>query len=112
MDVDSSGEDYFHGYRILGRTPISRLQLWLLMLNLNLGMVSKPALLGVLCFVPRHGLRIGKTELLICFECLRGESYRGSRQRGSFGFWPFGAPFFNRILRAHGIPIASRAGGL
>lgn len=101
---DQIGMELFHGYRILGSTPVSRPLVWLLIGSMKLGLLTHPLTFTVLCFWPRHGLRLAGWDLLICFQCCSFEVYRGASRVGRFPFMPWGLPFFNAILTARGVP--------
>ncbi len=110
--TDGSG---FHGWKILGTTPIkdsgTRAKL---VSALKAGVADYDGGVAA-CFIPRHGIRVahdGKThEFVICFQCAQVQWYiDGQRVRG---FPISGSPqlVFDEILEDANIPLAERPQG-
>jgi hypothetical protein len=111
-------KERFHGYGVLGKMtvadPAPKKQL-LAALYDGIAEAQRPTKEGFRhtaagCFNPRHGIRAlsqdGKVvDLLICFSCRNAKAYAGEDETG-FGITKTPQAFFNRMLRANGIPIA------
>jgi hypothetical protein len=66
------GPDSFHGYRILGKTPVSK-GVKAQLITAFYDAMTDTSTTPMACFRPRHGIRAvhkGKAvDLVICFEC-------------------------------------------
>lgn len=58
------------------------------------------------CFEPRHGIRAGDVDLVICFACLQTYVYQGEKRVASFPTTREPAALLNKILSNAGIPLA------
>ncbi|MEJ7732513.1 MAG: hypothetical protein WKG00_25320 [Polyangiaceae bacterium] len=67
-----TGPDAFHGFRILGRTPVSATSRGAVVALVD-GMIRDSDGVVAKCFDPRHGISARKgdatVDLVICFEC-------------------------------------------
>ena len=114
----SHEKERFHGYGVLGKMtvadPAPKKQL-LAALYDGIAEAQRPTKEGFRhtaagCFNPRHGIRAlsqdGKVvDLLICFSCRNAKAYAGKDATG-FGITKTPQAFFDRLLKANGIPIA------
>ena len=57
------------------------------------------------CFVPRHGIRVGEIDLVICFQCLQAHVHQGEKMTDSFPTTSAPAAVLNKFLAAAGIPL-------
>jgi len=108
-------DGYLHGYRILGRTPITDPSVrHRLPRNFKWGArLSFSPLGGYACFDPRHAIRVthGQTtvDFLICFHCEHVEVYsNNSVQIGKFDICGFPESTFDEILQKAGVPLAPK----
>jgi hypothetical protein len=64
------------------------------------------------CFYPRHAIRAVKAgqviQVVICFECLRYQSYRGDQKAGSGGISGDAQPLLDKLLTDAGVPLAPK----
>jgi hypothetical protein len=104
----------FHGYVILGQTLIKDRVLQERLKDLIVDGIAD-SLDPVLCFEPRHGIRVIKgpdtLDIQICFTCKGIVSFLNGKQLIDEGVHAvqFGSPYrveFDRPLLAAGIPIA------
>ncbi len=102
------GAQLFHGYRILGQTPVSTLADQRHVAEaIERAVLNFPA--PASCFNPRHALRVSDDrdtyDLVICYECGAMEVYVGDKYVGDTGF--SGSPAaLNSILVAGKVPLA------
>jgi len=112
-DADPGADDkaLFHGYRILGRTPLKEDTRRTVLSALDKGIQESDGKVAR-CFNPRHGIRAtreGKTvDLVICFECLSMRAYFEGRQTAGALTTRSPQPTFDRTLRAAGVPLPEK----
>jgi hypothetical protein len=101
-------EEDFHGYRILGRGPITDPGERRRLLEALYDGLARPAPFAA-CFIPRHGIRAvagaETIDLVVCFECDTVQVHspgRGERP-GSLPTSRAPEPAFDEILAAHGL---------
>ena len=90
-------------FPILGSCPVTPTDRVLLAIGLLLGQMTDPVVIHVRCFNPRHGLRLGDFELLVCFECMRVVEVQG-QDRASSGITSLGQPLWEWVRQRHTLP--------
>ena len=102
-----TGPDTFHGYKILGKTPVADPAT-----RRKLGDAlrrgdreNNDTAAG--CFNPRHGIHAaspGKTlDLVICFECYQAQVYENGQRQAGLLLSPSPQKTFDEALRAAGV---------
>jgi len=95
------GRKTFHGYTILGQTPVGQDNRNNLLSELYAGVAESPGLAAA-CFNPRHGIRAsrkGETmDLVICFQCSQIHIHTSTEQR-TITTSKNAQPYFNQVLR-------------
>lgn len=103
LDPDILDQKGFHGYRVLGKATFPTTSAEELISTLESSFEQPVVRDSLGCFVPRHGLKIGEREYLICFECETTKVYsQGSVQ--SLPTHRSGAGAFRAAVRAAGLP--------
>jgi hypothetical protein len=79
-------EDVFHGFRVLGRAPIAKVEdKGALVAAFARGIRESDGIVAA-CFNPRHGIRLiyrkRTFDFVICFECLSVMTYGFNEDRG------------------------------
>ena len=104
------GTRLFHGWRVLGTTPIQAASTRSEILKAIAQGIREPPQEAAACFRPRHGLRAthaGETvDLLICFECFRTDVYVGEGRENSVRTARSPQPVLDAALRAAGVELA------
>jgi len=107
--AESVSKEYFHDYRVLGRTEIKDPKRKAELLAALYQGVEDRRASPAACFDPRHGIvavaGTNRVELLICFHCNQGQEYSATGQRG-FLIGKDPQELFNRTLTEAGVPLA------
>ncbi len=78
-DGPARDEPDFHGYRVLGKTPVDDPTLKAKLIDALRKDVDESDGTVAFCFEPRHGIRVvdgaRTVDLAICFTCLQVEAY-------------------------------------
>jgi hypothetical protein len=104
----TSPEEGFHGYRILGRAPITDPGERRRLIEALYDGLARPAPFAA-CFNPRHGIRAvagaDTIDLVVCFECDTVQIHSPARAErpGSLPTSRAPEPAFDVILAAHGL---------
>jgi hypothetical protein len=110
--AESDGKEYFHDYRVLGRTEIKDSKRKAELLAALYRGVEDRRASPAACFDPRHGIiavaGTNRVELLICFHCNQGQEYSASGQRGFLIGKGTARELFNRTLTEAGVPLAKQ----
>jgi hypothetical protein len=94
----------FYNWKILKKVEISDIKTREDLKDaLKKGIAQSDPKIAARCFNPRHGIKIlqGKEtfELVICFECLRMDSYKNGHQVEGFSTTASPESFLNKILK-------------
>lgn len=103
LDPDRLDPDGFHGYRVLGEATLRPAPAEALLSALQSSFERPVTRDSLGCFVPRHGLKVGEMEYLICFECESTKVY-SNRSVQSLPTHRSGAGAFRAAVRAAGLP--------
>jgi hypothetical protein len=108
-NVTDDARNLFHGWRVLGRTPVDDPNARRQVIDALNRSIQENKGLAAACFVPRHGLRAsagGRTvDLVICFQCFQIRYYDGQAQGGVLTTASSRA-LLNRLLRQANVPLA------
>ncbi len=102
----------FHGWKVLGATPVSdREARRRLLAALERGVEDSDGV-EAKCFEPRHGLRARgpgvAVDLVICFRCSSVRCYVGAESGPFVSTTASPEPAFDEALRAAGVPMAPK----
>jgi hypothetical protein len=97
-------DEGFHGWTILGKITLKDDAARSVREAVHAGAKDSDGRVAK-CFIPRHGLRLGTMDLVICFECLQGYVYRGGEQVDSFLTTGAPAKILNKALTDAGVPL-------
>jgi hypothetical protein len=103
----------FHGWKVLGRTPISDPMIRKKLTDALFASMSESDGFAVGCFSPRHAIRViqaGRiTDYVICFQCIQVEVFDGANLKATFLVSKEPRALFDEVLRGGGIPLAAGA---
>lgn len=99
----SEGSPDFHGWGILGRAALPEETTRRLLGQLLLGVERRTEPASSECFSPRHGLRVGELDLVICLQCHRVRVYRGRQFLGEMLMTDEAGPDFRAAVERHGL---------
>ena len=109
-DKAGGGNEYFHGFRILGRLRVENADKDAIAAALRNGVDESDGIEPGCALEPRHGIRVtdgeGTTDFLICFKCGQVVVLVGSTESTSFLTTASPRKSFNAALGKSGIPIA------
>jgi hypothetical protein len=95
----------FHDWEVLGTITLEGAQAKVAREAIEKGVRDSDGT-GAKCFRPRHGLRAGAVEMVICFECFHVYVFHG-RDRAFCNTTESPASVLNGLLGAAGIPLAA-----
>ena len=94
----------FHGWRILGKVELKGAEAKKVREAVEKGAKDSDGRVAK-CFIPRHGIRLGAMDLVICFECLSAEVHKGGAVIDRFLTTGEPAAILNKVLTDAGIPL-------
>lgn len=83
LDPAAGVGEGFHGWLVLGKTTLKGDAAKTVRAAVEKGRKDSDGRQAK-CFIPRHGIRVGDLDLVICFECLSARVYRGDKNIGGF----------------------------
>jgi hypothetical protein len=60
------------------------------------------------CFEPRHGIRVGGIDLVLCYACLQGQVFKGDSWVRDFPTTAGPAKTLDATLKKAGVPLPGR----
>ena len=96
-------EPGFHGYKVLGQTALTKERSRALASALVAAVEARQEPAASDCFAPRHGLRLGDVDLVVCFECHRLKAYRSGRFEAELLMTDDAAPIFRSTVEESGL---------
>ncbi len=99
---DKEGQG-FRGWTVLGKVTLKDAAAKSAMEAVEQGVKDSDGR-GAKCFIPRHGMRVGSVDLVICFECSHVYVYEG-RNRAFSHTTEAPARVLNKLLGDAGIPL-------
>ena len=105
LDPSIGAKDYrgFHGWTVLGEVTLEGAAATAAREAVAKGIQESKGD-GAKCFEPRHGLRAGSVDLVICFECFHVYAYQGW-DRAYCVTTEAPARVLNQLLSGAGIPL-------
>lgn len=91
----------FHRWAVLGRASLESEEATSLGRALVAGIEAKTDHRVSECFAPRHGLRAGEFDLVICFECAKIQVYENGQSRGQMLMTEQARDSFNAAVQRH-----------
>lgn len=102
-------KELFHGWKILGKTALKGDAVKTVRKAVEKGVNDSDGSVAA-CFNPRHGIRLvheQKTyDIVICYECLSANVYRGEEKIGSFLTAHAPAKVLNKVLTDAKVTLA------
>ncbi len=106
-------EERLHGWKVLGKTPITDLRTRLQIGNAMRAGANSHDRSVVISFDPVHAIRIRSknkvTDLMISFECGQVKVFENDQLQDSFFISKTPRPMLNEILRDANVPLSPRA---
>lgn len=104
LEPELTAEPGFHGYKILGQRKLTGSSASSLTVTLMRSLRESTKESRFACFVPRHGIRVGSYDLVICFECETSKLYDGAGSIWTLPTSPSAGPFFRATVRETSLP--------
>ncbi len=104
LEPEFTTEPGFHGYKVLGQRKFIGASASSLTRALTHSLRESTEGNRFACFVPRHGIRVGGYDLVICFECETSKLYDGAGNIWTLPTSARAGPFFRTAVRVAGLP--------